>query len=409
MNPRASEKQILMTNADTSTYTTLIPLDHNTTDVMSSSYRFESDGDIPAASANNDSPRANMDSWSSVVEQPSCPLCQVTFDDDYKLQRHIKYSSLHATSLKKEKEREMELKVTLEEENSGRPPTPQEEGVHYKQLYSGDKYFWRTKVNLEIRLYLHLSSHVVEVAGYDKAHNAPTNRVYLDHNILLSVIKEMAMKNVQRKKREIKERQEEARKKRKEFNEVIPSEEVMLNEAKRVVLVTHILDRLQIDLHNGKNKPALFFLPIVKIADTIVDTELEENKDGDRCPATSDDVKKEEHCESKILLRDPPLELQPIYIPWRRYSSIEECVTARNHLESGMKDLASASEKANKLTELIFSTTSGLGAIAERYRNMRVMGYSKWRIKWIWAIRRVIIQKDVAKNTKRLKELGHDV
>lgn len=174
---------------------------------------------------------------------------------------------------------------------------------------------------------------------------------------------------------------------------MIPSEEIMLIEAKRVVIVTHILDRLQIDLHGGKDKPQLFYLPIVKISET------ERGKvDDDDDSGESPTFNKTQYCESEILLNDPPIELQPVYISWRRYSSVEECAAARNDLESGMKDLAAASERANKLTELTF--------LAKR---MRDMGYSKWRIKWIWATKRIIIQKDVARYTKILKDLGYEL
>ena len=186
----------------------------------------------------------------------------------------------------------------------------------------------------------------------------------------------------------------------------MPSEEIMFNEAKRVVLVTHILDRLHTDLSNGKDKPKLLFVPIVKITDTALDTQFQEEEISDQSPAVPCDTKKK-LCESRILLKDPPMELRPVNVSWRRYSSIDECVTARNNLENGMKDLAAASEKANRLTELTFATTAGLGAIAERYKKMRNMGYSKWRIKWIWATRRIIIQKDVARYTKLLEALGY--
>jgi len=393
VDPRASEKKDVNFQADTTTCSISMPLDHTATIANPSSLScsiddFADSGDVSFA---------KMDSWSSVVEQPSCPLCQVTFDNEYKLERHIKYSNLHATSLKKEKENQ--LMTDLKEQLQSNSPAPHEEGVHYRQLYSGDKYFWRTKVNLEIRLYLHLSTQVIEVAGYDKTHNTPTNRVYLGHIILQEVIEDMAMKAVAQRKKEIKNRQEEARKRRKEFNEVIPSEEIMFNEAKRVVLVTHILDRLQTDLSNGKDKPKLLFVPIVKITDTASDTQFQEEEISDQSPATP--------CESRILLKDPPMEIRPVYVSWRRYSSIDECVAARNDLETGMKDLAAASEKANRLTELTFATTAGLGAIAERYKKMRNMGYSKWRIKWIWATRRIIIQKDVARYTRRLEALGY--
>ena len=411
-----SDRQTLEQKPPVDTNTATMPVDPIAATVPDSSSSSAAD---PVANDSDDKDSSRIldasemldkiDSWSSVVQQPSCLMCQMTFENEIKLGRHIKYSSLHASTLKQQKEKEIEIQVALEEKRNPKPPILQEEDIHYKQLYSGDKTFWRTRMNVEIRIFLHVSTQVLEVAGYNKNHNTPTNRLYLHYDTLLHVIEEMAIKAVQQRKDEIKERQKEAHKRRKEFTEVIPSEEIMLIEAKRVVIVTHILDRLQIDLHGGKDKPQLFYLPIVKISETERGKVDDDDDDDDDDSGESPTFNKTQYCESEILLNDPPIELQPVYISWRRYSSVEECAAARNDLESGMKDLAAASERANKLTELTFATTAGLGAIAERYKRMRDMGYSKWRIKWIWATKRIIIQKDVARYTKILKDLGYEL
>ena len=43
----------------------------------------------------------NKDSWDSVSAQPSCVICSMTFLNQSKLDRHVKYSSMHATAVKK--------------------------------------------------------------------------------------------------------------------------------------------------------------------------------------------------------------------------------------------------------------------------------------------------------------------
>ena len=43
----------------------------------------------------------NQDSWDSVSAQPSCVICSMTFPSQSKLDRHIKYSSMHADAVKK--------------------------------------------------------------------------------------------------------------------------------------------------------------------------------------------------------------------------------------------------------------------------------------------------------------------
>jgi hypothetical protein len=42
---------------------------------------------------------------------------------------------------------------------------------------------------------------------------------------------------------------------------------------------------------------------------------------------------------------------------------------------------------------------SGFSNIADYYKKLRDANYSKWRIVWIKAIRQVIIQRQVARNT----------
>ena len=43
----------------------------------------------------------NKDSWDSVTAQPSCLICGMTFPSQTKLDRHVKYSSMHADAVKK--------------------------------------------------------------------------------------------------------------------------------------------------------------------------------------------------------------------------------------------------------------------------------------------------------------------
>jgi hypothetical protein len=40
-------------------------------------------------------------------------------------------------------------------------------GVHFKLLYSGTKFFWRSKHTLDIHIYLHCITNVVEVIPFD--------------------------------------------------------------------------------------------------------------------------------------------------------------------------------------------------------------------------------------------------
>ena len=43
----------------------------------------------------------NKDTWDSVTTQPTCVICSMTFPNQSKLDRHVKYSSMHANAVKK--------------------------------------------------------------------------------------------------------------------------------------------------------------------------------------------------------------------------------------------------------------------------------------------------------------------
>lgn len=51
------------------------------------------------------------DTWDSVVEQPSCLICQVNFASELKLDRHVKYSDLHLRTVQKLKEKESQVET----------------------------------------------------------------------------------------------------------------------------------------------------------------------------------------------------------------------------------------------------------------------------------------------------------
>ena len=76
-----------------------------------------------------------------------------------------------------------------------------------------------------------------------------------------------------------------------------------------------------------------------------------------------------------------------------------DCQAAMQALDMDRMKLSQATGLAEKAISLIETSTDALTAISKRYKLMREANYSKWRMKWIWAIRRVIIQMAVAKNT----------
>lgn len=316
---------------------------------------------------------ANKDSWDSVSEQPVCLICSMTFPSQTKLDRHVKYSSMHATALKKQEIANAE--PTEEQPEAKR--VEQVEGHDYKLLYSGTKFFWRTKDNIDIHIYLHNLSNCVEVIPFDVERHKELNRSYLEHFILLSAIEQDAVEKVEERKEKLKQ----AKKKDKNNKEVLPSDDVLLEEAKRVVLVSHLLDRLQIQAGPPKQ--------LVYVTNSF-----------DHVAASSNAITGEMHVVQKpALLEEPPSILEPVSLTRRRRSNAEDVREATARVNSTIHSVKSATGKAEKITELLFSSTGELNNIAKRMAQIRSMNYSKARLRWIDAINRVGIHYLVQRNS----------
>ncbi|CAN0151084.1 unnamed protein product, partial [Ectocarpus fasciculatus] len=83
-----------------------------------------------------------IDSWESVSQQPSCPLCHMVFSTEGKRDQHIKYSPVHAPPA----------------EGSKPPPEPTMDSI---TIYSGTKLFWRTRLNVEMFMQQHKTANNV--------------------------------------------------------------------------------------------------------------------------------------------------------------------------------------------------------------------------------------------------------
>ena len=80
-----------------------------------------------------------------------------------------------------------------------RPPDPDEEdtsgeqieGIHFRLVYSGRKLFWRSQQSVDLEFYLHDRVTCLDVAGIDASNSQELSRIYLDYNILLSIISDI--------------------------------------------------------------------------------------------------------------------------------------------------------------------------------------------------------------------------
>eukprot|EP01040_Poterioochromonas_malhamensis_P007963 gene7963-8606_t len=303
-----------------------------------------------------------LDSWDSVTQQPYCKICQMAFKSEAFLERHIKFSDLHTQNVKKANG-ELEP-PKLAEENNTVPPnasianiTKQVEGEHYKLLYTGSKFFWRTQDTYDLHFYLHILPNCIEIISYDTVKSKETNRIYLDYDRLVEIIKKNP--NIT-------------------WN---PEDE----EANRNAVTTFILQRLQLSSSVVDTTSSSI------TGNILVFTRL-----------TGDDFNpdpKSPYNQRTPVLEKAPIVLIPINVTRRRRTNAEEIEATITGLTNDRAALVAATNRAEKVAHLVYA---GATAIATKkwYADLNPI-----RKRWIWAIRRVIRQKLVAVTTQYLREL----
>ena len=242
--------------------------------------------------------------------------------------------------------------------NPAKQLTAQEEGTHYRLLYSGAKLFWRTSTNIDLDIYIHVIAHCVEIIPFDSIKAKELNRIYLDYTKALESIEQAVLEAVQEKRRDLK-----ASSKGK-FSVPVVNEAVLLEEAKHLALSSYVLNRLQYD--------SLLPLPISFV------------------PSGSDKP------DSIPLLTQPPVALIPIQVNRRRKTSTEEITQTIQGLQTDYADLKAATQKAEKISCIVFEGANMLSSLGKANKDKTM---SKWAKMWRWAIRLVIRRKHVARMT----------
>ena len=110
--------------------------------------------------------------------------------------------------------------------------------VTCKLLHDGPKLFWRQHVTLDINIYVHESSDCIEIIGFDVDKFKELNRIYLKMSLLIEMTLSEALKRLEARREEA---EISGRKK------MMPTAEVMLQEANESAVVSHILDRFSHD------------------------------------------------------------------------------------------------------------------------------------------------------------------
>lgn len=119
------------------------------------------------------------DCWDSVSEQPFCSICQMGFKTLAFLERHTKYSDLH---IKNAKAKEEKASLALES-----PIKSQQEGTHFRLIYSGTKIFWRTQDTVDLDIYYHIVADTMEVIAFNLTKNKEISRTYLNNAKLVAL------------------------------------------------------------------------------------------------------------------------------------------------------------------------------------------------------------------------------
>jgi hypothetical protein len=302
-----------------------------------------------------------VDSWDSIAQQPSCAVCNMVFQTQGKLDRHIRYSDLHAKTLAAKD------KAILERENQlvEKEPAAQVEGVDYRLMYSGSKFFWRTNDTVDIHIYYHTLSGTYEVISFDVNRHKEFNRVYLNNYPILTNLEEAVIKEVSAKLKA----SDQKDKGRFTSNVAEVDKAAMLDEARRYLTQSFILERLKLDV-SGNTKSVSF---------------VQLSKD------TSDP-------SQPVLLAERPSVLVPVSVARRRRTTTEDVNTAFADFKETQKQLQDATSRAEKMSGLINQSISGFKNVLARRRSTMKFGSSetKWAKLWRWAIRRIMLQNIVA-------------
>jgi hypothetical protein len=206
---------------------------------------------VAAAAANASPEKEPADSWDSVTQQPFCDVCQMAFKSIVFLERHTKYSDLHAKNVARKEGKDVKDPLVKEPAPAPVPepvveeapaaqalPAVQVEGKDYKLLYTGSKFFWRTSKNIDVDMYLHIVPHVIEVISFDPDKHKEASRIYVNYFTIESLLQEIV--NI-----EFEAQMKEFKLEDRFFslpNEAEYKEKMMVQRT-----ITYILQRLQLD------------------------------------------------------------------------------------------------------------------------------------------------------------------
>ena len=324
-----------------------------------------------------------QDNWDSVSQMPFCETCKMAFKTPGLLDRHVKYSELHAKALKKqiedaEKAPQM-LSIAESPEVTVRKAI---EGEDYTLIYFGSKFFWRTQDNVDLSFFRHHRlTDTLEVVPFDVYKNAELPRIYLD----MCKLKEL----IQPELAAAREAEVTARKATKFTQEKINEENLL-----RRVLTTAVLARLNLQeaTASGAQVPGAHVtvsgakspksVPVVAVRSRAIVFGL-----------ASTDVP-----THNPVLTCAPSGLVPVCVAHRRNTTTEEISAKLADLEQSKRELTQATQRAEKVVTHVQSFAKNMKAEFLAMSKMTMP-----RKRWIMAINRVM-QINGVQTTKAILE-----
>lgn len=312
------------------------------------------------------------DHWDSVRDLPFCTVCQMAFKTMSALDRHVKYSNLHETTVAKKKAAsDAEAAAAAPKAKNLDLLARQEEGKDFRLLYYGSKFFWRTQDNVDISFYQHIMNHVIEVIPFDVYKNKEMERIYLDKFLIDSLLDEDIKAAVKKKQQDL----HDAEAKKKFTVSIVFDYDTEYSEMQRVLTTTYVLSRLQLQVvHTDTTKHAVSKLMFHTI--------------------NGDDVSKDP------LLTHLPDVLIPVSVTHRRNTSSEEVKAKMDDLASDQAALRGSIAKAEKVSSMVHMFLM-ITKANEKYKN-----YSKAKKRFVMAVKRVMQINGVEKTKKYLDSLN---
>lgn len=275
--------------------------------------------------------RSAGDSWDSAFHQPMCPVCSMAFQTFTRLDTHIKYSQVHAINVRSFLEvAQPEDQTNTDGESvedssvggseadtrglrSSSMVTGQQEGVHYKMLYSGHKLFFRSQETLEIRIFVHLIAGTVEITAYDTLRNREVPRLYFSVDALQTHLASSVQWRVQ------------------QHRGVQDSKDVLEQKA----FVSALLSRVY-------QTPALAGAPAgIEVAEP--------------SPLDSDYLSSMESARDngELVAIPCPSSVVPVSVAWRRRSTSQEISNFLAEVEVGQENLRLSVDKAARISDTV--------------------------------------------------------